>query len=177
MKRFLSDVSGVWSCTYGVCFAEAARHHVLHVAVFTQLELGEVDFHLTVFDEHALLHHLRINTHTVRPEQWVDTANQRDAYFSSRAQQLKNASLFITRAHAALSSDSGAEPHYLSVRSPNARLLLSHTPSPALALTAAGSHTTRQTLPQSPEERTGRTSCMLLLVLESSHTELRRAQK
>jgi len=49
--------------TYGVCFAEAARDDVLHVAVFTQLELSEVDLHLTVFDEHALLHHLR-NTHT-----------------------------------------------------------------------------------------------------------------
>lgn len=54
----MTDLRPVFS-TYSVSFTEAPGDHVVHVSIFTQLELSEVDFHLTVFDEHAVLHHLK----------------------------------------------------------------------------------------------------------------------
>lgn len=49
--------------TYCVSFTEASGDHIVHVAVFAELQLRQVHLHLAVFHKHTLFHHLeRTNT-------------------------------------------------------------------------------------------------------------------
>lgn len=47
--------------TYCVGFTEAPSDHVVHVAVFAELQLRQVHLNLAVLHEHTLLHHLESN--------------------------------------------------------------------------------------------------------------------
>lgn len=49
--------------TYCVCFTEASGDHIVHVAVFTELELRQVHLHLAVLYKHTLFHHLEEKIH------------------------------------------------------------------------------------------------------------------
>lgn len=47
--------------TYCVGFTETSGDHVVHVAVFTKLQLCQVHLHFAVLHEHTLFHHLQTN--------------------------------------------------------------------------------------------------------------------
>lgn len=50
-------LQGDWP-TYCVSFTEASGDHIVHVAVFAELQLRQVHLHLAVFHKHTLFHHL-----------------------------------------------------------------------------------------------------------------------
>lgn len=45
--------------TYCVSFTEAFGDHIVHIAVFTELQLGQVHFYLAVLHKHTLFNHLQ----------------------------------------------------------------------------------------------------------------------
>lgn len=47
--------------TYCISFTEAPGDHIVHVAVFTELQLRQVHLHLAVLHKHTLFHHLEKN--------------------------------------------------------------------------------------------------------------------
>lgn len=48
--------------TYCVSFTKASSDHIVHVAVFTEFQLCQVNLHLAVFHKHTLFHYLKAKT-------------------------------------------------------------------------------------------------------------------
>lgn len=46
--------------TYSVSFTEMTRDHIVHVVILTQVQLQQVDLHLTVLDKHAMFNNLEM---------------------------------------------------------------------------------------------------------------------
>lgn len=61
-KQCKQTVTAEWlRPTYCVSFTEASGDHIVHVAVFTELQLRQVHLHLAVLHKHTLFHHLQNN--------------------------------------------------------------------------------------------------------------------
>lgn len=44
--------------TYSISFTEMTRDNIVHVVILTQVQLQQIDLHLTVLDKHAMFHNL-----------------------------------------------------------------------------------------------------------------------
>lgn len=46
--------------TYGICFAEVACHHIVHIVVLTQFQFQEVNLYFTMLHKHSMFNYLRM---------------------------------------------------------------------------------------------------------------------
>lgn len=59
--------------TNGISFAKMPCDHIVHVVILTQVQLQEIDLHLTVLDKHAVFHNLGGKKHKCPIQTWKGT--------------------------------------------------------------------------------------------------------
>ncbi len=52
--------------TYSISFTEVTCDHIVHIVILTQVQLQQIDLHLTVLDKHAMFNNLEERKKTFR---------------------------------------------------------------------------------------------------------------